>query len=449
MVQDLTAGTPGRVLTRFALPSLISVVFQQLYNMADNVIAGQFIGDNALAAVSISYPVTMIYMAVALGINIGCNVVISQLFGAKRMERMKSAVSTSLLASSALALVLTGLGLLFCGPLLNLLNTPETLFGPTADYLRIYTLGLLFIFLYNTCTGIFTALGDTVTPLIFLVVSSLSNIALDILFVRKTTTGVAGLALATTLCQGLAAVVSLGVLLGRLRKLPSGPWEKFSLPLLKVISKMAIPGILQKSFVSVGNLLIQSQVNAFETTVPGIIGGFSSATKLIYFVVYINAAMGSAVASFTAQNMGAGRLDRLRRGLWSGALICLAVTAPAMVLFLGLPGVSMELFVPSSSQDIIAAGITYLRIVAPFIAVLAVKQCCDGILQGAGAAREFMATTFSDLILRVALAYILPVFWGYVGIWWAWPIGWVLGTLLSVYYYRRGRWQDVQLLNTL
>ena len=318
MVKDLTQGRPGRVLALFSIPSLISVVFQQLYNMADNVVAGQFLGDDALSAVSVSYPVTMIYMAVALGINIGCSVVISQLFGAKRMERMKTAVSTSLLSTSALALSLMALGLIFCRPLLELLNTPEHIMGPTAQYLRIYTCGLLFIFLYNTCTGIFTALGDTLTPLIFLIVSSLSNIGLDIVFVVKTDMGVGGLALATLICQALAAVASFLVLLLRLRRIPSGRWELFSRPLLQTISTLAVPGIFQKSFVSVGNLLVQGLVNSYEATVPGIIGGFSSATKLIYLVVYVNSAMGSAVASFTAQNIGAGKFDRLSRGLRSG-----------------------------------------------------------------------------------------------------------------------------------
>ncbi len=187
-------------------------------------------------------------------------------------------------------------------------------------------------------------------------------------------------------------------------------------------------------------------MNSFEATVPGIIGGFSSATKLIYLVVYVNSAMGSAVASFTAQNIGAGKFDRLSRGLRSGILICLCVVVPALIFFCGFPEAAMCIFVPAESTAIIQAGVTYLRIVAPFIAVVAVKQCCDGILQGAGAAREFMATTFSDLVLRVGLAYILPLGMGYLGIWWAWPIGWFLGALLSLYFYRRGKWKEVHLL---
>lgn len=446
MVKDLTEGQPGRALALFSVPMLISVVFQQLYNMADNVVAGQFIGDSALSAVSISYPVTMIYMAAALGINIGCSVVVSQLFGAKRTERMKTAVSTSLIAAAALALVLTALGLLFCRPLLGLLNTPAELMEPTLQYLRVYTAGLVFIFLYNTCTGVFTALGDTVTPLIFLVASSLANIGLDVVMVTAAGQGVAGLALATLLCQGAAAVISLGVLLRRLAAAPSGPWERFSPALLRMVSSLAVPGICQKSFVSVGNLMVQSLVNSQAAAVPGIIGGFSSASKLIYFVVYITSAVGSSVASFTAQNIGGGKLERVGRGLRGGVLLCAAVCVPAMVFLLGFSQAAMAIFVPAESTDIIREGVLYLRIVMPFVFIVAVKQCCDGVLQGAGSAREFMATTFSDLFLRVGLAYLLPVWLGYAGIWWAWPIGWTLSAMLSVFFYTRGHWKKVHLL---
>lgn len=449
MVRDLTVGKPGRILTMFALPMLVSVVFQQFYNMADNIVAGQFLGDAALNAVAICYPITMIYTSVALGINIGVNVVVSQLFGSHQHEKMKTAVSTSLLATAGLALVMTVLGLLFCRPLLALLNTPADLVEPTMSYLNIYTLGLLFILLYNTATGVFTSLGDTVTPLVFLVISSLSNVGVNILFVTTLGMNVEGLALATIICQAVAAAASLLVLMARLRSIPSEKYEKFSPKLLSSISKMAIPGICQKSFVSVGNLMVQSVVNSFAATVPGIIGGFSSATKLLYIVVYLNASVASAVAGFSAQNIGAGHMERLKPGLRGAFILCFAMTIPATLFFLIFPTVAMGIFVPAESVDIINAGVSYLRTVSPFIVILIFKQLYDAILQGAGAAREFIITTFSDLLLRVALAYILPIWMGYLGIWWAWPIGWIIGTAISVYYYRVGHWKDVHLLDSI
>ena len=449
MVKDLTEGRPGRVLTVFALPMLISVVFQQFYNMADNIVAGQFIGDAALDAVSISYTITMLYTAVALGINVGVNVVVSQLFGAHRHEKMKSAVSTSLIATAVLAILLTAFGIFFCRPLLALLNTPENLIAPTMGYLNIYTTGLLFIFLYNTCTGIFTALGDTVTPLIFLILSSLSNVGVNLLFVTTFRMGVEGLALATVLCQAVAAAASFLVLMGRLRSIQSDPYQKFSPHLLASISKMAIPGICQKSFVSVGNLMVQSVVNSFSVTVPGIIGGFSSATKLLYFVVYLNASISSSVAGFTAQNIGAGKMDRLKGGMRGALLIELVLTIPSTLFFVFMPATAMKIFVPAESTDIIQVGVSYLQTVAPFIILVAAKQLCDGVLQGAGAARDFMVATFSDLVLRVALAYVLPVWMGHLGIWWAWPIGWAIGSGVSVWFFWSGRWKNVHLLDNI
>ena len=449
MTKDLTVGHPGRVMILFALPMVVSVVFQQLYNMADNVIAGQFIGDDALSAVSISYPVTMIYTAVALGLNIGCSVVISQLFGSGQHGRMKTAVSTSLLSTTAMALLLTALGLLFCPALLRAMQTPESYMADTLIYLRIYTGGLAFIFLYNICTAVFTALGDTITPLIFLVISSLSNIGLDIWFVTAFSMGVAGLAWATFLCQGVAALASLVVLLLRLRSIPSEPWPKFSPGILRTIATLAIPGICQKSFVSLGNVFIQSVVNSYDATVPGIISGFSSATKLVYFVVTLTSTVSSSMASFTAQNIGAGHMERLKQGLRTAYGICLAIVLPSTLFFVLMPRTAMGIFVPAESTAVIEAGTWYLWIVAPFMLVVALKQVCDGVLQGAGSAREFMATTFSDLILRVALAYILPLWMGHLGIWWAWPIGWILGTAISLWFYLRGRWKNVHLLDNL
>ena len=449
MTRDLTVGKPQRVLTIFALPMLLSVLFQQFYNMADNIVAGQFISDAALDAVSVSYPITMIYMAVALGINIGVNVVVSQLFGAKQYEKMRTAVSTSLIATGVLALALSALGLLLSRALLVALHTPDSIMEDTLAYLMIYTAGLFFIFLYNTSTGIFSALGDTITPLVFLIISSLSNVALNIFFVTTCRMGVEGLALATLICQGIAAVASFLVLTRRLKSIRSAPAARFSSHLLLSISKMAIPGICQKSFVSVGNLLVQGVVNSFAATVPGIIGGFSSATKLLYILVLLNGSVGSSLASFTAQNIGAQRMDRLKSGLKASIVICLVMTIPTTLFFLIFPRVAMGIFVPAESVDIISAGASYLTVVAPFVIVVSFKQLCDGILQGAGSAREFMVTTFSDLVLRVLFAYLFPVWMGYLGIWWAWPLGWLIGTVISVYFYCRGHWKNVHLLDNI
>lgn len=445
MAKDLTVGNPGKVLTVFAIPMVVSVVFQQLYNIADNIVAGKFIGDAALAAVSVSYPVTMIYMAVALGINIGSSVVISQIFGSKQYGKMKTAVSTALISSTIVALLLTVLGFCCMNPLLRLLKTPAEIFGQTREYLLIYTAGLVFIFLYNICTGTFNALGDSLTPLFFLIASSLGNIFMDIWFVKGFGMGVEGCAWATFICQGLAAVLAFVVLMVRLRTLHAAKHKLFSMPLLKQISKLAVPGILQQSFISVGNLLIQRNVNSYE--LASVIGGYGAAVKLNTFAVTLFVTLSNSVSSFSAQNIGARRHDRVHRGHHSGLKLGLLLSVP-FILFYELAGdVAMRLFAKNDSVDVIAVGVQYLRIVSPFYLILQFKMASDGVLHGAGAVNQFMTSTFTDLILRVVLAAVLPHWFGYAGIWMAWPVGWVISTALSLSFYYGGKWKEVRFLD--
>lgn len=220
LITDMSQGRPAAILWRFTIPMLLSAVFQQLYNVADSVVAGRFVGEDALAAVGASFPITMIFMAVALGSNTGCSVIISQLFGAKETARMKTAVSTSVIAILALSALLTAGGFLFCEPLMRLLGTPENVFADSQLYLNVYIGGLTFLFLYNICTGVFTALGDSRTPLYFLIASSLANIVMDVVFVVCFHMGMAGVAWATFLCQGVASVLAAWTLFRRLRGVP-------------------------------------------------------------------------------------------------------------------------------------------------------------------------------------------------------------------------------------
>ena len=213
MNKDLTVGKPSQVLWQFCLPMFGSIIFQQLYNIADSLVAGKFIGENALAAVGNSYEITLIFIAFAFGCNIGCSVIVSRYFGAKEYREMKTSVYTSLIGSAVLCAVLMGIGLFGCDALLELINTPEEILADSALYLDIYVLGLPFMFFYNIATGIFSALGDSKTPFYFLAVSSLSNIGVDILFVAGFKMGIAGVAWATFLCQGISCVLAMVCLL--------------------------------------------------------------------------------------------------------------------------------------------------------------------------------------------------------------------------------------------
>ena len=245
MNKDLTTGKPSTVLWKFCLPMFGSIIFQQLYNLADSWVAGKFIGQNALAAVGNGYEIILIFLAFAFGCNIGCSVIVSQLFGAREYGKLKTAVYTALLASGVLCLILMLTGILGCDGMLRLINTPKEVFADSALYLDIYVWGLPFVFFYNIATGIFSALGDSKTPFIFLAVSSLSNIAVDILFVTALNMSVAGVAWATFLCQGVSCVLALLVVLLRLKKIHTeGKTPVFSWKLLGRLAVIAVPSIM-------------------------------------------------------------------------------------------------------------------------------------------------------------------------------------------------------------
>lgn len=437
MIHDLTEGKPAKQLWLFSMPMLLSVVFQQMYNIVDSVVAGQCVGEDALAAVGSSYPITMIFMAIATGMNIGCSVIISQYFGAKKLREMKTAISTSLISVLGISVVLTIGGLAFCRLLLDLLNTPENIFADSMLYLQVYLYGLVFLFLYNICNGIFTALGDSKTPLYFLIASSLGNIALDLLFVIEFKMGVGGVAWATFLCQGLAGVLAACVLLIRLKKVQTEPYKKFSLPMLGRIGVVAVPSVLQQSFISIGNLCIQGLINNHGSAA---IAGYSAAVKLNTFALTSFTTLANGLSSFTAQNIGAGKLERVKQGYRAGLKMGACVVVPFILMYVAFSETAVQLFMQNGGTGAVETGVEFLRIIAPFYVAVSVKIMTDGVLRGGGAMMPFMVATFSDLILRVVLAFILEPIYGLTGIWMSWPIGWVIATGISVFFYKKGLW---------
>lgn len=440
MNKDLTVGEPRQVLWRYSLPLFGSVLFQQLYNIADSLVAGKFIGEEALASVGNAYELTLIFIAFAFGCNVGCSVVVARLFGAKDWGRMKSAVSTTFIFSAALCLTLMVLGFLFTPALLHVINTPLEVFADCRLYLNIYIGGLPFLFFYNICTGIFSAMGDSRTPFWFLAASSTANIFVDILFVTAFGMHVEGVAWATFLCQGVSCVLALFFVLRRLRTIPhEGVSERFSPRLLKEILTIAIPSALQQGMISLGNIILQGIINGYDT---GVMAGYSAAVKLNNMVITSFTTLGNGISSFVAQNLGAGKKERVRQGFRAGIRMVWMLCVPIVLLYFFLGGPLVKLFIDDPSADALNTGIIYLRILSPFYFVVSMKLVADGVLRGAGAMKRFMIATFSDMILRVSLAYLFShvVGLGSVGIWCAWPVGWTTGTLLSLYFFRRGSW---------
>lgn len=439
MTTDLTVGNPKKVLLAFTIPMLISVMFQQLYNIADSVIAGKFINEDALAAVGASYPITMIFMAIAIGSNVGCSVIVSQLFGAKRYREMKTAITTTFIAAAVLCILLTVPGLVFCKDMLSLLDTPSNIMEDSILYLNIYIAGLIFLFMYNIGTGIFTAIGDSKTPLYFLIFSSVGNIILDLVFVIVFNMKIAGVAWATFIAQGISCVLACITLMKRLKNFRTTDKSPvFSYSMLKQISVIAIPSILQQSFVSVGNLFIQTLVNKCGSSV---VAGYSAAVKLNTFCITSFTTLGNAVSSFTAQNIGAGKQKRVNEGFRSGFTMLLCIVIPCTLLFFFGGSLILKLFMNDESETAIETGFTFLKIVSPFYLVISIKLMADGILRGASAMSWFMLSTFSDLIIRVVLSYILYYQFGSTGIWCSWPVGWTIAMIISLSCYLSGVWK--------
>ena len=435
MNKDLTIGKPSSVLWQFCLPLFGSIIFQQLYNIADSLVAGKFIGEDALAAVGNSYEITLIFIAFAFGTNVGCSVIVGQLFGAKRFRELKTAVYTTLIAGGVLCAVLMAGGFLLSFELLHLINTPENVMADSKLYLDIYMLGLPFVFYYNIATGVFSALGDSRTPFLFLATSSTANIAVDILFVTAFQMGVAGVAWATFLCQGVSCILAVVVVFRRFKTI--GTTEKtplFSWYLLKRIAVVAVPSILQQSFISVGNILIQGIINSFGSAV---MAGYSASIKLNNLVISSFTTLGNGISNYTAQNLGAHKFDRIHAGQRAGLKLVWLLCVPIATLYFFGGRAVVSIFMDSPAGEAMDVGIQFLRIVAPFYFVVSAKLVTDGVLRGSGMMRQFMIATFSDLILRVVLAKQLSGMLGSVGIWLAWPIGWIVGTILSLLFYYR------------
>lgn len=432
---DLTTGSISKKLILFTIPLLISVAFQQIYNLADSIIAGKFLGENSFAAISNSYEITLVFLAVSVGSNIGCSVIFSQLFGAKKHPELKCAISTAFICGAVLCALMTLLGIIFIPTMLSVINTPDAIFDESSEYLRIYILGFSFMFFYNIVNGTFSSMGDSATPLIFLACSSVLNIILDILMVGM---GVAGIAWATFISQMIACIFSLIALTKKAKKLSGKTPTLFSSDLLKKIANVAIPSILQQSVISVGNIFLQGVINSYGTAV---IAGYGAGVKLNNFTINTMTTLGNGISAFSAQNIGAKKFDRVRSGFYTGLKIGGVVCFVFSIIYLIFAEPLIGAFIDSPTDEAIKTGCQFLRILSPFYFCICIKLVSDGVLRGGGAMKFFLIATFTDLVIRVVLSYILSSVFESVGIWLSWPIGWIIGTVLSLYFNIKGKWK--------
>jgi putative MATE family efflux protein len=443
---NMVTDSPGRALLLFALPMILGNLFQQFYNIIDSVVVGRFVGEEALASVGASYSITNVFIAIAVGGGIGSSVVVSQFLGAKQTGNMKTAISTILINFLSIGVILGGLGLLFNHRILSFMNTPENVFHDASVYLGIYFIGLPFLFMYNVQASVFQALGDSKTPLYLLVFSSLLNVVLDLLFVTQFFMGVAGVAIATLIAQGLSAVLSFLILIKRLKEYETTePFRLYDWNMMLHMMRVAIPSTLQQSIVHIGMLLVQSVVNGFGSAV---MAGFAAGTRIESICIVPMLALGNAMSTYTAQNIGAGKKDRVKVGY----RYCYLMAGVFAVIICVIMETWGDLFIRSflnegSADTAFQTGMSYVRFISFFYICIGCKATTDGLLRGAGDVVVFTVANLVNLAIRVSVAAVFAPIIGVQAVWFAVPMGWTANYIISFLRYLTGKWERIRLIS--
>ncbi len=438
--QKLLEGPPGRSLLLFALPIIFGNLFQQFYNMADSVIVGYFVGEDALAAVGASYAFTNVFIMVAIGGGIGASVLTSQYLGAGKNSEMKTSVYTFLITFALFSTLLACFGFLFNPFVLSILNTPENIYNDAVLYLQIYFIGLPFMFMYNVLAANFNALGKSGIPLGLLLFSSLLNILLDILMVIFFRMGVSGVAIATVIAQGISAAISFIILMMQLGDYPAQDKPRLYSPAMLIKgTKIAIPSIVQQSIVSIGMLLTQSSVNQFGSSA---LAGYSAGMRLESIGIVPMIGTGNAVSTFTAQNLGARQTKRILQGYHASYGIIIGFSLILFLLCQLFYQPMLSAFVKIDVSPVAyQTGVAYLRFIGCFFCVIGFKAITDGVLRGSGDVLVYMIANLINLTIRVSVAKICSPIYGIQVIWYAVPMGWLANFILSFCWYRTGHWK--------
>ncbi len=431
---------PIYALSLFALPIIIGNLFQQAYTMADSAIVGRFVSEGALAAVGASYSLTNVFICVAMGGGIGSSVLVSRYFGAKEYGKMKQAAYTALLSFLVVSVLLGIFGLAASRPIMTFLNTPADVLDMAAQYLSIYFLGLPFLFMYNVLSAMFNALGKSQIPLGFLIFSSLFNIALDVFLVRNLQMGVAGAAWATLVAQGISAVLSFLVFLRVLREIGGETEGLFNLRELRTMSGIALPSILQQSTVSIGMMLVQSVVNSFGSQA---LAGYSAAARVENICIVPMSGIGNALSSYTAQNLGAGKPERVKEGLRAGfGFVAVFAVMNCVVLQLFHTQIAGLFLGADGTEVALSTATDCLSFMSWFYCLIGFKMSSDGVLRGSGDMRWFTVANLVNLSLRVILSVTLAPRFGIFMVWCTVPLGWAANWAISYARYRTGRWRE-------
>lgn len=430
----LITDTPLKALTVFAMPMILGSFFQQIYNMADSVIVGQFVGSSALAAVGACAALTNVFICVALGAGVGAGVLVSRYFGAREYGKMKTIMSTSLFSFLILSIVLGVFGFCFSRSMMRVLQTPGDILNDAVLYLQVYFAGFPFLFMYNILSNMFTSIGESKIPLGLLIFSSILNIFMDLWMVAGLGLGVFGAALATLMAQGISAVFSLFLFLSRMRRYKSR-FDWFDRQELYSMLQIAVPSVLQQSTVSIGMMIVQAVVNPFGTQA---LAGYSATMRVENVFSLIFVSIGNAVSPYVSQNLGARKIERIKKGYHAALVldVCFAVLAFIVIetlhtqissLFLGKDGTALAYQVSEG----------YMRWLGYFFIFMGIKMATDGVLRGLGIMRPFLIANMVNLAIRLSVALICAPRFGIVFVWLAVPAGWFANFLISYAALRR------------
>lgn len=439
-INDLTRGNETKVLLKLVIPMIIGNLFQQLYNVADTVIVGRFIGPNALAAVGSSFSVMVLLNSMILGLCMGSSVVFSILYGAKLFDKLKNSYFISACLIGLLTLILNALALVFIDRILILLNIPSEVLLDTKTYLQIIFYGIIFTSIYNYFSAIMRSFGNTVTPLIFLIISAIINIVLDIVFIVPLKMGVAGAAYATIIAQAVSAI---GLAIYCYKRVPLIRLKRkhihFDMKIVAMIGNNSILSSIQQSVMNFGILLIQGLVNSFGVAT---MAAFTAVVKIESFAYLPEQEFGNAFSIFISQNHGAGERGRIRKGIRSAfkLITIYGIVCSVFIILFSKP--LMGIFVDASEIEIRSIGIGYLLIVASFYTLIGYLFMFYGLFRGMGKPAISIILTVISLGTRVLLAYTLSSIpeIGLVGIWWSIPIGWALADIIGLCLIKILKW---------
>ncbi len=440
ITRDLTDGSPAKLILQFSIPMFFGNLFQQFYNMVDSIVVGNYVGKDALAAVGATGSIVFLIIGLAFGLSAGISIVISQYFGAKDYDNMRKSFATATYIVIGVSLTMGLLGFIFSRTLLELLNTPDTIIDQANIYMKITFAGILGVSCYNGMAAVLRALGDSITPLIFLIIASLLNVGLDLLFVVVFHWDVPGVAIATIISQIVSAVGCIIYAMAKVKILRM-PLRDFKpdREILKKCLRLGIPVALQNSFISISMMVLQGIINGYSEV---LIAASTVVSRIEQLVLQPGMSVGAAVAAYAGQNVGAGRIDRARKGFKSASIIILIFSFLMLpVMFFGGEFI-MELFTKSEDIEVVNAGVKAIRITCFFYSSVGMIFVSRNFLSGTGDIQVPLIMGITEVICRILFASILTIFIGPYGIWWATGLNWLITALVGIFRVVSGKWEN-------